>query len=110
MSERFSDFLDLRQLGPMPYDINPHRYADPAETQRLIDACREDDRRGDRDVAAFELRQHGVAWVDDAAPAEPSQFAIGWLWGFGTAALVALIAVMVVGEPLLRMVMMGGPK
>jgi hypothetical protein len=36
-----SESFDLRSLETFrPCDINPHRYFTPAETQRLIDACR----------------------------------------------------------------------
>ena len=52
-----SDPLSLQSLEPFrPCDMNPHRYADPAETQRLVDACCQDDARSDADCAEFERR------------------------------------------------------
>jgi hypothetical protein len=49
-----SDAYDLRLLGTPPADFNPHRYATPEETQRLVDACLATDRHGDAGVAEFE--------------------------------------------------------
>lgn len=58
MSSRpFSDGYDLRALGPVSVDINPHRYATPAETKRLVDDCLADDERADADCAEFEHRR-----------------------------------------------------
>jgi hypothetical protein len=69
-----SDRYDLGQLGLVPYDIgtgyNPHRYHTPEETRRLIEACREDDRRCDADTARWEaVNAPAVQWDrDESAP------------------------------------------
>ena len=81
-------------MTPAPFDIAA--------------ACREDDRRESAKCAAYEA-QHGIAWADDAddaddepAPFVDRPFLRGWLYGFGTAAMIGLVVALLVGEWLLR--------
>lgn len=97
----------LRTLEPFrPCDLtNPHRYASPEETARLIDACREDDRRESAKCTAFERAtgiRHGQGVefdLDDTPPPFADHaFLRGLLWGIGLAAMVGLVAAVVLGE------------
>lgn len=109
------DALNLRTLEAFrPLDINPHRYASREETQRLKDACLEDDRRAAAEEAEW-LRGQGLAWSYQYEEDDPSAngdtadvpfcdpaFLRGLLWGIGLTAAVGLLLAMWVLGPMLR--------